>query len=904
MDEKFINDKYVDTLEERPDDKPTVVVRDINDEVDLSKEDLRSSRWIVQKEDGKPSRLNTETLLEEVQDQIDGSIDESIEQLPKITKRTARGMNPFPGDGMKGRTYGPMIPFNFNGLGRMKPYSFTPMTGKPSGKPMRGRYPKKREGAGDILHSLSGQPDLVKDYIWDLIMDRVPELRDAEETYNLIQSRIAGYTDPFTPTEKIKLRDIETRATADMTANEIISLLNLLPKGERLNINWFDGELNIPTNTVEWHGQFQLNTAYGSGDMVIDAGNLFIYISDVPATNTVRPAADTTRAEHLDAGSPNDIVDATKSNLTITLVRRSGDNINLEITNSDIVSAFQGMTTTEKARVRTALDVPLVSHTHNGATVWNGIARGTSITVGAITSHGGAYFGCIRNHSKGTTGPDGDSVNWIILSNWGNTWSNKWYPAGTMVERSGSPYVALQNVNRGDPAPDASNNSKWLRMDADPSLFAPANHNHNDIYYTETESDGRFAPVSTISATPANILTGVKGFTDEQDLEARDALNAMENSRDAVINAVDGEQVLSDYLILPDDRNFEVHSAVGGGYLWYGDRRNLSPRGVLNISRVSEDKVVENDIYSIVNAYTSPRTSAPALYGMAFAGGNLWINTTDATRRLFKIDSSLNATLVRSGNPSQYRELVGVGDDLWVRNISTRAFHKINTTTGVPDTNPIFSYYPIRHDRTLINETVFTARQNLFYYNGFVYFMTYVNTANLIYKLNLQGGIVSVTEFASRSDLRYQTTYASFSDGEIYFLTGGVPEYDIQKVDVESGTIEYVGKIPRVPILDVMYLDGFSYVNANTRDFLSSFYDVPINKEDIENLLSYDRSDYREALQSLGIDNATAGGVSNPIPTGTDIAIIRSATGARILKNLTEDTAVNTGETWTALNFS
>ena len=33
-----------------------------------------------------------------------------------------------------------------------------------------------------------------------------------------------------------------------------------------------------------------------------------------------------------------------------------------------------------------------------------------------------------------------------------------------MVSRAGYPYVATQNVVRGDPAPDASNNSKWLLM--------------------------------------------------------------------------------------------------------------------------------------------------------------------------------------------------------------------------------------------------------------------------------------------------------------------------------------------------------------------------------------------------------------------------------------------------------
>lgn len=97
---------------------------------------------------------------------------------------------------------------------------------------------------------------------------------------------------------------------------------------------------------------------------------------------------------------------------------------------------------------------------------WSDIPSGTAIDLGKIVEHNGAYFGCITTHNRGGTGPDGDSTNWILLSNWAGAWSDAWYPAGSMVSRGGLPWVAVQNVSRGDPAPDASTNTKWLRLGA------------------------------------------------------------------------------------------------------------------------------------------------------------------------------------------------------------------------------------------------------------------------------------------------------------------------------------------------------------------------------------------------------------------------------------------------------
>ena len=95
---------------------------------------------------------------------------------------------------------------------------------------------------------------------------------------------------------------------------------------------------------------------------------------------------------------------------------------------------------------------------------WADIPTGTTITVGTVTEHGDAFFGCITQHNKSSTGPDGDAANWVLLSNWRGDWTNAWYPVGAMVEHNDLPWVATQAVVRNDPAPGAAANVKWLAI--------------------------------------------------------------------------------------------------------------------------------------------------------------------------------------------------------------------------------------------------------------------------------------------------------------------------------------------------------------------------------------------------------------------------------------------------------
>lgn len=95
---------------------------------------------------------------------------------------------------------------------------------------------------------------------------------------------------------------------------------------------------------------------------------------------------------------------------------------------------------------------------------WSEIPNGTAISSGKVVEHGGGYYGAITSHTKSSTGPDGDATNWIILSNFRGAWSNAWWPAGTIMTRGGLPWVATSAVVLNDPAPDASNNTKWLAL--------------------------------------------------------------------------------------------------------------------------------------------------------------------------------------------------------------------------------------------------------------------------------------------------------------------------------------------------------------------------------------------------------------------------------------------------------
>ena len=143
------------------------------------------------------------------------------------------------------------------------------------------------------------------------------------------------------------------------------------------------------------------------------------------------------------------------------------------------------------------------------ALIWEDITNGTTINRGTIVYHGAAYFGCLVAHTKGATGPDGDPTNWIILTNFGGTWSNKWYPPGVFVVHASNPYVSTQAVVRGDPQPNANDNVKWLRLNTDTSSLVTTTALNTAIadaakvrYLKLSINSSITVPLPTAAATP------------------------------------------------------------------------------------------------------------------------------------------------------------------------------------------------------------------------------------------------------------------------------------------------------------------------------------------------------------------------------------------------------------------
>ena len=104
--------------------------------------------------------------------------------------------------------------------------------------------------------------------------------------------------------------------------------------------------------------------------------------------------------------------------------------------------------------------------------IWADIPNNESIPLGTLVNHGGLTFAAIATHNKIATGPDGDSTNWIAVTNYGKAWSAKFWPIGVIVTRSGNPYISTQLVTNADVAPDHASNTKWLRLNTDLSTLA------------------------------------------------------------------------------------------------------------------------------------------------------------------------------------------------------------------------------------------------------------------------------------------------------------------------------------------------------------------------------------------------------------------------------------------------
>ena len=95
---------------------------------------------------------------------------------------------------------------------------------------------------------------------------------------------------------------------------------------------------------------------------------------------------------------------------------------------------------------------------------WSEIAQGTAIRVGDVVEHTGFYYICEIAHNRTGSGPDAQPDNWTVLNNWGGTWSNRNYHSGVFVTHAERVWVSEADVNPDEPAPGASNNTKWVEV--------------------------------------------------------------------------------------------------------------------------------------------------------------------------------------------------------------------------------------------------------------------------------------------------------------------------------------------------------------------------------------------------------------------------------------------------------
>ena len=93
---------------------------------------------------------------------------------------------------------------------------------------------------------------------------------------------------------------------------------------------------------------------------------------------------------------------------------------------------------------------------------------GAEVRAGDIVVYNGNYYIAKQFHTVGASGPDENSVDWDLLDTWIGAYQNDtWYALGGIVTNEGHVWVASDHVRHDDPAPGASNNSKWIQLDTE-----------------------------------------------------------------------------------------------------------------------------------------------------------------------------------------------------------------------------------------------------------------------------------------------------------------------------------------------------------------------------------------------------------------------------------------------------
>ena len=96
---------------------------------------------------------------------------------------------------------------------------------------------------------------------------------------------------------------------------------------------------------------------------------------------------------------------------------------------------------------------------------WSSINGLYVFKPGDIVPHADGIYYCLSEHQKANNGPDTGDANWLPLRWWWGDWTARYYPRGAFTTHNSGIYAAKQDIFNTDPSPDASNNTKWERID-------------------------------------------------------------------------------------------------------------------------------------------------------------------------------------------------------------------------------------------------------------------------------------------------------------------------------------------------------------------------------------------------------------------------------------------------------
>ena len=142
-----------------------------------------------------------------------------------------------------------------------------------------------------------------------------------------------------------------------------------------------------------------------------------------------------------------------------TQVVFEGDDENNQI---DVSIGAKTITNTEIAD-NTITITKLMQNARVNLGEWSTINATATIYRGQIVYHSASFYICHTQHTKSSTGPDADFDNWDLIRNFQDSYQlNTNYHAGAWVMYKDRPALATTDIAPADPAPDASNNTKWF----------------------------------------------------------------------------------------------------------------------------------------------------------------------------------------------------------------------------------------------------------------------------------------------------------------------------------------------------------------------------------------------------------------------------------------------------------